>query len=87
MKEMDDKVPALYFGYGSNLDKDDWTAWCKERGKDPSGLKELGPHGWMNTNLFSIIIPAPGMRSANIVRVASGMAATPEHSLKSMNIH
>ena len=31
MKEMDEKVPTLYFGYGSNLDNDDWTKWCKER--------------------------------------------------------
>ena len=26
---MDDKNPTLYFGYGSNLDKDDWNKWCE----------------------------------------------------------
>jgi gamma-glutamylcyclotransferase (GGCT)/AIG2-like uncharacterized protein YtfP len=33
----------LYFGYGSNLDWDDWKAWC-ERMKYPfEGLIEVGP--------------------------------------------
>ncbi len=31
-----------YFGYGSNLDGDDWNRWCAERGFDPSGMIEIG---------------------------------------------
>tara|TARA_B110000305_G_C19383318_1_gene610800 strand:+ start:386 stop:1267 length:882 start_codon:yes stop_codon:yes gene_type:complete len=34
---------TLYFGYGSNLDIDDWNIWCEEKGVDPSGVDELGP--------------------------------------------
>ncbi len=37
---------TLYFGYGSNLDHDDWSGWCVERGYDPSGLVEIGP-AWL----------------------------------------
>ena len=32
----------LYFGYGSNLDSDDWVSWCEDRGIDPSGMVEVG---------------------------------------------
>ena len=28
-----------HFGYGSNLNWDDWKKWCSERGKDPNSLK------------------------------------------------
>lgn len=28
-----------HFGYGSNLNWDDWEKWCNERGKDPNSLK------------------------------------------------
>ena len=28
-----------HFGYGSNLNWDDWKKWCNERGKDPNSLK------------------------------------------------
>ena len=34
---------TLYFGYGSNLDADDWNIWCEEKKLDPSGVKEIGP--------------------------------------------
>ena len=34
---------VLYFAYGSNLDFDDWSRWCKQKQKDPSGLVELEP--------------------------------------------
>ena len=37
---------TLYFGYGSNLDHDDWSDWCEKKGHDPSGLVELGP-AWL----------------------------------------
>ena len=47
MEKITDMTPRLYFGYGSNLDKDDWTKWCEARGKDPSGLEEIGP-AWLD---------------------------------------
>ena len=28
-----------HFGYGSNLDWNDWEEWCKERDEDPNLLK------------------------------------------------
>lgn len=31
----------LYFGYGSNLDFDDWSKWCKKNNASPDGLSEL----------------------------------------------
>lgn len=37
----------LYFGYGSNLDNEDWTIWCEKRGDDPSGLIEIGA-AWLD---------------------------------------
>jgi len=37
---------TLYFGYGSNLDHEDWSGWCEDRDLDPSGLVELGP-AWL----------------------------------------
>jgi len=30
----------LYFGYGSNLDFDDWSNWCSKRNANPNGLIE-----------------------------------------------
>ena len=36
----------LYFGYGSNLDWDDWKRFCFERGADPHGLMEREP-AWL----------------------------------------
>ena len=31
----------LYFGYGSNLDWNDWVRHCDENNAKPDGLKEL----------------------------------------------
>ena len=33
---------TLYFGYGSNLDYNDWINWCKKKGHDPDGMDEVG---------------------------------------------
>ncbi len=30
-----------YFGYGSNLDLDDWKDWCESHGKNPDSIKTL----------------------------------------------
>ena len=31
-----------YFGYGSNLDAEDWANWCKKKGLSPAGMDEIG---------------------------------------------
>ena len=31
----------LCFGYGSNLDLQDWERWCKEQGRDPNSVEAL----------------------------------------------
>jgi gamma-glutamylcyclotransferase (GGCT)/AIG2-like uncharacterized protein YtfP len=32
-----------YFAYGSNLDREDWAAFCARHGADPDWLRPLGP--------------------------------------------
>jgi len=36
----------LYFGYGSNLDRDDWGRFCQRRGFDPDCVTPVGP-AWL----------------------------------------
>lgn len=36
----------LYFGYGSNMDREDWVRWCSDHETDPAGLIEIGP-AWL----------------------------------------
>ena len=36
----------LYFGYGSNLDWNDWVQYCKKKSAHPDGLKEREP-AWL----------------------------------------
>ncbi|MBF15228.1 MAG: hypothetical protein CMA97_06930 [Euryarchaeota archaeon] len=36
----------LYFGYGSNLDWDDWSKFCRKYNVSPDGLKEKEP-AWL----------------------------------------
>ena len=36
----------LYFGYGSNLDEQNWAAWCEDRGFLASSLEPHGP-AWL----------------------------------------
>jgi len=78
MEEIATNTPTLYFGYGSNLDKEDWTKWCIDRGKDPSGLKEIGP-AWLDEYMlcFDYYSNTRECGAANLKKVASGMAATP----------
>jgi len=35
------KTSDRYFGYGSNLDWEDWEKFCKEGGKDPNSIEVL----------------------------------------------
>ena len=36
----------LYFGYGSNLDWNDWVQYCEKKSAHPDGLKEREP-AWL----------------------------------------
>ena len=40
---MAEEARTLYFGYGSNLDRNDWLEWCEEKGVNPSGIEEITP--------------------------------------------
>ena len=78
---MNDKIgsePMLYFGYGSNLDHEDWTRWCTKKQLDPTGLKEIGP-AWIDGFVldFNYYSSSREAGAANLTWVASGMAATP----------
>ena len=70
---MSDKT--LYFGYGSNLDREDWNKWCNDRGYDPSGLVELGPawlpEYWMKFHYYS---DGRGGGAADVVHIGPGFA-------------
>lgn len=37
---------VLYFAYGSNLDFENWTTWCANKGHDPGSIEALGP-AWL----------------------------------------
>jgi len=37
---------VLYFGYGSNLDVENWALWCRNKGYDLSSIEPLGP-AWL----------------------------------------
>ena len=39
---MPQAMSILYFGYGSNLDWDDWYDYCERTGHNPFGLVDLG---------------------------------------------
>ena len=45
----------LYFGYGSNLDWDDWVQYCDKKGENPNGLNEREP-AWLVGHLSLIHI-------------------------------
>ena len=70
--------PMLYFGYGSNLDHADWTKWCHRKGRNPDGLKEIGP-AWLDEYYltFDYYSSTREAGAANLKLLASGRAATP----------
>jgi gamma-glutamylcyclotransferase (GGCT)/AIG2-like uncharacterized protein YtfP len=37
---------VLYFAYGSNLDSQNWSAWCRNKGYDAKTIEPLGP-AWL----------------------------------------
>ncbi len=78
MNEKVDSERMLYFGYGSNLDHEDWTRWCNQKRINPGGLKEIGP-AWIDGFVldFNYYSSSREAGAANLTWVASGMAATP----------
>ena len=78
MQKRNNSRPMLYFGYGSNLDEEDWIRWCRQRGFKHNGLKEIGPaciDGFvLDFNYFSM---TRGAGAANLRFLGSGRAATP----------
>jgi gamma-glutamylcyclotransferase (GGCT)/AIG2-like uncharacterized protein YtfP len=41
----------MYFGYGSNLDWNDWKGFCERNGRRPDGLTEIEPAWVLGHNL------------------------------------
>jgi gamma-glutamylcyclotransferase (GGCT)/AIG2-like uncharacterized protein YtfP len=37
---------VLYFAYGSNLDEENWNAWCRDRGFDAASIEPVG-RAWL----------------------------------------
>lgn len=58
---------SLYFGYGSNLDEQDWAAFCRRRGFDPACLTPVGP-AWLPDHelVFDYYSPSRGGGALNI---------------------
>ncbi len=52
----------LYFAYGSNLDLDDWRAWCARCGEDPGGLSDTGLRGWLPDRVLRFDYRSPVRR-------------------------
>ena len=66
---------TLYFGYGSNLDHDDWSGWCEKKGYDPSRLVELGP-AWLPDFEMRFHYHSSGRKggAADVVEMGEGCA-------------
>ena len=66
---------TLYFGYGSNLDAEDWAAWCRKRGADPTSMVELGPAWLLDHSMrFHYRSTGRGGGAADVVRDSRGTA-------------
>ncbi len=65
----------LYFGYGSNLDWDDWKAWCERRKYSFEGLAEVGPC-WLPDYSLKFHYFSRGREggAADVVELGSGHA-------------
>lgn len=65
----------LYFGYGSNLDAEDWAAWCSARAADPTSMVELGPAWLLDHSLrFHYHSKGRGGGAADVVEDSRGTA-------------
>lgn len=61
--------PPLYFGYGSNLDTQDWERWCHGRGVDPACIKPVAPAFLPDFQLaFDVSSPSRGCGVLDVVR-------------------
>tara|TARA_B100001094_G_scaffold199982_1_gene194041 strand:+ start:5730 stop:6647 length:918 start_codon:yes stop_codon:yes gene_type:complete len=46
-----ERIQMLYFGYGSNLDWNDWKGFCERNGRSPDGFTEIEPAWILGHNL------------------------------------
>lgn len=66
---------TLYFGYGSNLDWDDWQAWCEGENLRSEGLVELGPCWLPNYSMkFHYFSKSRDGGAADVVETGRGHA-------------
>jgi len=66
---------TLYFGYGSNLDWDDWKSWCEKKNLRFEGLVELSPCWLPNYSLkFHYFSNGRDGGAADVVETGRGHA-------------
>ena len=66
---------TLYFGYGSNLDWDDWKSWCEKKNLRFDGLVELSPCWLPNYSLkFHYFSQGREGGAADVVETGRGHA-------------
>jgi gamma-glutamylcyclotransferase (GGCT)/AIG2-like uncharacterized protein YtfP len=66
---------TLYFGYGSNLDWDDWKSWCEKENLRYDGLVEISPCWLPNYSLkFHYFSDGRKGGAADVVEVGRGHA-------------
>ena len=67
--------PTFYFGYGSNLDAEDWAAWCRARGADPTAMVEVCSAWLLDHSMrFHYRSKGRGGGAADVVQDARGTA-------------
>jgi len=66
---------TLYFGYGSNLDWDDWKSWCEKKNLRYDGLVEISPCWLPNYSLkFHYFSDGRKGGTADVVETGRGHA-------------
>ena len=66
---------TLYFGYGSNLDWDDWKSWCEKKNLRYDGLVEISPCWLPNYSLkFHYFSDGRKGGAADVVEIGRGHA-------------
>ena len=66
---------TLYFGYGSNLDWDDWKSWCEKKNLRYDGLVEISPCWLPNYSLkFHYFSDGRKGGAADVVETGRGHA-------------
>ena len=63
----------FYFGYGSNLNAEDWEAWCAGRGADPASMKCIGS-AWLLDHSMRFHYRSTGRKggAADVVKDGKG---------------